>query len=160
MEAAVDADHVLVKPDLSDLKAQIDWCRRNDLACRQIAANALRFYEARLSRDAILDYWQLLLCEVGARTVHPPAWFASTAALRPPPVPVVHGLTANGLRYCWVPPGEDPVLCKRCRETKEEAAALKRQQPPIPAAAAAAAAGEDPPRCDTCNMTRMNCVCE
>jgi hypothetical protein len=52
-------DHVPVAADLSDLEAQIRWCRANDDACRRIAANAKALAAHWLSRDGVLDYLQV-----------------------------------------------------------------------------------------------------
>lgn len=43
-------DHVPVKADLSDLEEKIRWCRQNDDKCREIAKNALDFYEKYVAR--------------------------------------------------------------------------------------------------------------
>ena len=34
------ADHIRIRPDLSDLKAWILWCRDHDDICKKIAENA------------------------------------------------------------------------------------------------------------------------
>ena len=41
-ESLKDADHILIKPDQSDLKEWILWCRKHDEACQTIAKNALK----------------------------------------------------------------------------------------------------------------------
>lgn len=52
--------YVPVAADLSDLFEKIRWCRQNDDKCREIANNALIFYQTYLKRKGILDYMQLL----------------------------------------------------------------------------------------------------
>lgn len=56
--------YVPVKEDLSDLIDQIRWCRNNDLKCKEIANNALEFYNVYLSKVGILDYLQKILIEL------------------------------------------------------------------------------------------------
>jgi len=115
---AVEADHVAVKADLSNLREVIEWCRRNDAACRTVAANAQRFHERWLSREAVLDYWQLVLCGIGEKTAIPPAWFTPPARGATPAKP-----TEPSVGYCWKRNNVDKVWCKRCRETLEDEAA-------------------------------------
>ena len=43
-------DHVPVNADLSDLEEKIRWCRQNDDKCREIAKNAMIFYEKYVAR--------------------------------------------------------------------------------------------------------------
>ena len=50
--------YVPVKPDLTDLIKQIEWCISNDKKCKKIAENAVKFYNKYLTKDAILDYMQ------------------------------------------------------------------------------------------------------
>ena len=137
------ADHVLVRADLADLKEKLEWCRRNDHAGRQIAANAADLYERFVSRDAILDYWQLLMCEVSKRTVSPPPWFsvpedALSWARREPP-------RAQHALPC-APDGSDCARCAakrvRLREEQERAASAAAEAA-ANAASAASAAGDD-----------------
>ena len=56
--------YVPIKEDLSDLISQIKWCKKNDIKCEEIANNAKLFYQKYLSKDGILDYLQLLLCNI------------------------------------------------------------------------------------------------
>ncbi len=53
--------YVPVKEDLSDVLDQIRWCRAHDDECRAIAQNAREFYDTYLGREAVLDFWQVLL---------------------------------------------------------------------------------------------------
>lgn len=55
---------VPVKQDLSNLIAQIQWCRDNDATCEQIARNAKKFFEIYLRKDGILDYMQKTLVDL------------------------------------------------------------------------------------------------
>ena len=48
---------------------KVQWCRDNDVKCQEIVAAAKRFYEAYLSRDALLDYLQILLQTVAGNMV-------------------------------------------------------------------------------------------
>ena len=52
-------DHVPVKADLSDLKEKIEWCRANDVKCREIADNARILHDKYISKEGILDYMQV-----------------------------------------------------------------------------------------------------
>jgi hypothetical protein len=64
--------YVPIKPDLSDLIEQIQWCRSNDDVCYEITQNAISFYNKYLTFDGILDYLQQLClsvkCHVGDYT--------------------------------------------------------------------------------------------
>jgi len=80
------ADHVLIKPDLSDLREKLEWCRANDDLCRQIAKNAQEKYTRCLSRDAILDYVQVIMVKTAKSFEHAPSWYTDPVALEPRPV--------------------------------------------------------------------------
>lgn len=54
-------DHVPVKADLSDLAAQIEWCRSHDEECKQIARRAREIHDRFLAKEGILDYMQVCL---------------------------------------------------------------------------------------------------
>jgi hypothetical protein len=56
--------YVPIKEDLSNLYEQIRWCRNHDAECKEIAKNALEFYKMYLTKDGILDYTQLLFCNI------------------------------------------------------------------------------------------------
>jgi hypothetical protein len=56
--------YIPVKSDLSDLHAQIEWCRTHDSECKQIAENAYIFYKHTLSKTGILDFLQKLILSV------------------------------------------------------------------------------------------------
>lgn len=60
--------YVPVNADLSNLFEQIRWCRTHDAECKQIAANAKRFYETFLKKDGILDYMQTLFIKLKSVT--------------------------------------------------------------------------------------------
>lgn len=47
--------YVPIKADLSDLLTQIEWCRKNDNKCKQMAQNSLNFYNKFLTKKGILD---------------------------------------------------------------------------------------------------------
>ena len=53
-------DHVPVKPDLSDLVTQIQWCKDNDDKCQVIAQNAKLVYDKYISKEGIMDYMQVI----------------------------------------------------------------------------------------------------
>lgn len=61
-------DHVPVKSDLSNLQEILEWCHNNDDKCREIADNARKLYEKFVSREAIMDYLQLITYETAKRT--------------------------------------------------------------------------------------------
>lgn len=56
--------YIPIKEDLSDLIDIIKWCRKNDEKCKEIANNALKFYEKYLKKDGIFDYLQKLFIDV------------------------------------------------------------------------------------------------
>jgi hypothetical protein len=60
---------VPVKKDLSDLISQIKWCISNDDKCKQIAENALEFYNKFLCEKGIFDYMQKLLSQISFKTL-------------------------------------------------------------------------------------------
>ena len=52
--------YVPVNANMDNLIDQIKWCRANDDQCRQIAQNAVEFYNIYLGKKGILDYTQKL----------------------------------------------------------------------------------------------------
>lgn len=60
--------YVPVAQDLSNLKEKIIWCQRHDDECKQIVANAQKFYDKYLSMDSVLDYLQKELFEISTMT--------------------------------------------------------------------------------------------
>jgi hypothetical protein len=54
--------------DPEDIFIKIRWCKTHDTECQRIAENARRFYEDRLSRDAILDHMCEMLCALQQHT--------------------------------------------------------------------------------------------
>ena len=64
---SVRADHVFVKADCSNLASAIAWCKKHDEECRAIVARAREKATAYLSREGLLNYVELVLCEVAAR---------------------------------------------------------------------------------------------
>ena len=66
-KSLVHGQHYLeVRSDLSDLVETVQWCRANDGLCRQIAANARAFYEAKLRLPSMLDHTQAILAQLAA----------------------------------------------------------------------------------------------
>jgi hypothetical protein len=59
--------YVPVNQDLSNLVQIVEWCRNNDDKCKQIASNALDFYNKYLSEDGILDYLQQVFFELSIK---------------------------------------------------------------------------------------------
>lgn len=59
--------HVPIKSDLSDLEEKIEWCKTNDDKCKQIANNALAFYNKYITKDSVMDYLQLLCHRVSEK---------------------------------------------------------------------------------------------
>jgi hypothetical protein len=55
--------YIPIKADLSDLIEKIQWCMDNDDECQRIVRNARCFYETYLSKNAVLDYMQMILVE-------------------------------------------------------------------------------------------------
>lgn len=56
--------YVPVKSDLSDLLQKIQWCKKNDGKCLEIAKNAKKFAEKYLTKNGILDYLEKLLWDI------------------------------------------------------------------------------------------------
>jgi hypothetical protein len=115
-------DHVPVKADLSDLEEKIRWCRENDAKCKEIGQNAMKFYEKYVSKDALLDYVEMVCKNVASRYVHPPAWWTPPPKEEPPPK----------LRRPDVPCYEDKKsgqsrMCIRCQEDEEMEARLEAE---------------------------------
>jgi hypothetical protein len=78
-------DHVPVKADLSDLEEKIRWCRQNDAKCKEIGENAKAFYQKYVSRDALLDYVEMVCKQISKRYAKPPSWWTPpTSELAPP----------------------------------------------------------------------------
>jgi len=48
--------YVPVSEDLSDLITQIEWCRKNDKECKNIAQNGVLFFNKYLTKRGIFDY--------------------------------------------------------------------------------------------------------
>lgn len=71
--------------DPDDVYKKIKWCKAHPDECAAIASNARRFYEEKLSKAAILDYWRDLLCAlqgvVGKIRFPPKDMFAFQEAL-------------------------------------------------------------------------------
>lgn len=82
-------DHILVRPDCSDLAEVIEWCKRNDEACQRIAANSLALYERLVSKNGQMDYIQLVLHEIASRFTSSAAPFSGGEAGSTAAAPVV-----------------------------------------------------------------------
>jgi hypothetical protein len=61
--------YVPVQPTGDDLYRVITWCREHDEQCRAIAQRARAFWEAWLSREALLDYALHVLVSISTRPV-------------------------------------------------------------------------------------------
>jgi len=48
--------YVPISEDLSDLEEKVNWCVKNDDLCKNIALNARKFYEIRLTRKGCMEY--------------------------------------------------------------------------------------------------------
>lgn len=48
--------YIRIKSDLSDLKEKIYWCKKHDDECKQIALNALKFYNETFTENNMYDY--------------------------------------------------------------------------------------------------------
>jgi len=62
--------YIPVKSDFSDLIEKIQWCKRNERRCKQIAKNAVDFYDKYLCKESVLDYLQKTLVELKSFTGH------------------------------------------------------------------------------------------
>ena len=56
--------YVPIKEDMSDVLEKIRWCREHDDECKKIALNAKLFYDTYLTEKGILDFVQLLFCNI------------------------------------------------------------------------------------------------
>ena len=116
-------DHVPVKADLSDLEEKIRWCRENDDKCRRIGENAKIFYEKYVSRNALLDYVEMVCKQISKRFVNPPDWWApptaegTTPSLRKPGVKCFENSKTGNSRYCT-----------RCQEEVDEEEHLREEE--------------------------------
>jgi len=79
-------DHVPVKNDLSDLEEKIRWCRNNDAKCKEIGENAKIFFEKYVSKDALLDYVEMVCKQISKRYVKPPHWWVNPPPVQDPPI--------------------------------------------------------------------------
>ena len=109
-------DHVPVKADLSDLEEKIRWCRENDEKCRIIGDNAKKFYEKYVSRNALIDYVEMVCKQIAKRFVKPPDWCVDDPPrrrdppmLRKPDVPCYQDRETKKSQFCV-----------RCRHGQEE----------------------------------------
>lgn len=116
-------DHVPVKADLSDLEEKIRWCRENDDKCRRIGENAKIFYEKYVSRNALLDYVEMVCKQISKRFVKPPDWWTpptaegTTPSLRKPDLKCFENSKTGNSRYCT-----------RCQEEVDEEEHLREEE--------------------------------
>lgn len=54
-------DHIPIRSDLSDLHEKYKWAENNQDQCLQIIKNAKYLFDKFLSRNSILDFWQILI---------------------------------------------------------------------------------------------------
>eukprot|EP00903_Cladosiphon_okamuranus_P011737 g11035.t1 len=126
-------DHVPVKADLSDLEEKIRWCRSHDDECRRIAAAAGRIYEKFVSKDAALDYVEMLSHEINTRYRIPPSWWTPTAALVDVPPPSMPHLACStcsreGLcTRCKADAADRKARLKEMAQKKEDTAEEKKR---------------------------------
>ncbi len=60
--------YIPIKRDMSDLVEKIIWCQKNDLKCKEIATNAVKFYNKYLQKEGIFDYFQKILINLKKQT--------------------------------------------------------------------------------------------
>jgi len=116
-------DHIPIKADLSDLEEKIRWCRQNDDKCRQMGENAKAFYQKYVTRDALLDYVEMVCKQVSRNFIEAPSWWSSAPPATVPPK----------LRKPDVPCFEDKKshqsrLCVRCQIDHDEEERLIAQE--------------------------------
>lgn len=116
-------DHVPVKADLSDLEEKIRWCRQNDDKCRQIGENAKIFFEKYVSRNALLDYVEMVCKQISKRFVKPPDWWTPPTQEVPTP-----SLRKPDLKCFEDKKSGESKLCVRCQEGFEEQERLREEQ--------------------------------
>ena len=49
---------VQVEENLSDLIEKVEWCQKNEAECKKMVENALAFYDAHFTRDALLSQFR------------------------------------------------------------------------------------------------------
>jgi hypothetical protein len=54
---------------LDNLVEKINWCKNNDDKCKKISENARKFYDKYLTKDAVFDYMQRVLCQLSFDTI-------------------------------------------------------------------------------------------
>ncbi len=57
--------YVPVRADLSDLMEKIHWCKTHDSKCKDIASNAVAFYNKYISEDGVYDYMECVFDSFG-----------------------------------------------------------------------------------------------
>ena len=127
-------DHVPVRADLSDLLDKVRWCRAHDEACKKIAREARRLWDAYLDRDGVLDYLALTLNKVSESAVRPPAWLGD-ADVRSRAPPALGAPRADCV---------DGAPCARCASdaSAARAAAVPLQKSALTAAQPRTGAGD------------------
>ncbi len=124
-------DHVPVKADLSDLEEKIRWCREHDDECRKIGENAKIFYDKYVSRNALLDYVEMVCRSISSHFVKPPEWWTEAPKaqnppkLRKPDLPCYEDRETKKSRLCVKCQKEADVEEEELRRALEEAAAKK-----------------------------------
>jgi hypothetical protein len=61
--------YVPVDAMLDNLVEKINWCKNNDDKCKKISENARKFYDKYLTKDAVFDYMQRVLCQLSFDTI-------------------------------------------------------------------------------------------
>ncbi|CAM9228787.1 unnamed protein product [Ectocarpus fasciculatus] len=127
-------DHVPIKADLSDLEEKIRWCRSHDDECRKMAASAAKLYEKFVSRDAALDYVEMLSHEINSRYRIPPTWWTPSAALVDIPPPKAQEFACNvcsregKCTRCKADENDEQERKKKLEKKKEDTAEDKKRQ--------------------------------
>jgi len=126
-------DHVPVKDDLSDLEDQIRWCRNNDAKCKEIGENAKIFFEEYVSKNALLDYVEMVCKQISKRYVKPPDWWVNPPPVQDPPlvrrkpdVPCYRDRESNESRLCVRCQGDADEEERLLTEEKEKQKAEKK----------------------------------
>lgn len=61
--------YVPIKADLSDLKEQILWCKKNDTECRAIVARANQFAKQYFTKDTIASYMAYTMNHISTNSI-------------------------------------------------------------------------------------------
>ena len=62
-------DYVPIDSDFKKLDSVLDWCKKNDAACHQIAKNAKKAYKTYINKNFVFDYFADILNQISMNIV-------------------------------------------------------------------------------------------